>query len=144
VAMQQRSILRKYRSMGPGKFHVFNQRVRNGLTNNTSVPESTWAGNPTLVSSYLSLSEKHDAAFHEASYGSKLAMAQRDALQAQLIICLDEIASLLEAAAVRNPDLLLCTGFELGKERRGRSRQNLDPTVSEDFHGANAEHPVSE
>jgi hypothetical protein len=142
--MQQRSILRKYRSMGPGKFHAFNQRVRNGLANNANIPELTWAGNPTLISSYLSVSDKHDATFHEASYGSKLMIAQRDALQAELVINLDEIASLLEAAAVRNPDLLLCTGFELGKERRGRSRQNLNSTVSEDSHGAKAGHPVSE
>ena len=31
-------ILRNYRSLGPGKFYIFNQRVRKGLTDNPKIP----------------------------------------------------------------------------------------------------------
>lgn len=118
----QPRIKRSYRSLAPGKFHVFNQRVYKGLSGNPLIPEAMWAANPGLIPSYLAASEKHDNVFHEASYGSILVIAQREALQAQLINYLDEIAAVLEAAAVRIPDLLLSSGFDLAKERRGGSR----------------------
>ncbi len=54
--------------------------------------------------------------------GSKLVIAEREVLQAQLVIHLDEIASLLEMAAVRTPDILIASGFDLNKERRNHSR----------------------
>jgi len=92
------------------------------------IPESIWAANPGLITAYFAASEKHDAVFHEAIYGSILMIAQREALQAELITYLDEIASVLEAATVRNPDLLLSSGFDLAKERRSSSRTK--PTLS--------------
>lgn len=52
--------------------------------------------------------------------GSRLAIADRGLLQAQLVVYLDEIASLLEMAAVRTPDILIASGFDVVKERRGR------------------------
>lgn len=118
----QRRILRNYRNMAPSRFHAFNQRVRKALADNPKIPESTWASNTTLISSYLTASEKHDAVFHEAVLGSKLVIAEREVLQVQITDYLDEIASDLEAAAVRNPDMLLASGFDLAKERRSRTR----------------------
>lgn len=122
MARQQRRILRNYRNLTPSRFHAFNQKVRRALSDNEKFPESTWAANPTLILSYFAASDKHDSSFHEASYRSILMIAQRDALQAQLVMYLDEIAAVLEAAAVRIPDLLLASGFDLVKERRSGAR----------------------
>jgi hypothetical protein len=130
-------ILRKYRSMGPGKFYVFNQRVRKGLTDNPKIPASTWGANPGLVTSYLATSDKHDAVYHVAGFGSVLDIAERELLQAQLVNYLDEIAADLEAEAVRNPEMLLSSGFDLGKERRGISRKKSALAAAE---GADVEH----
>ena len=122
MAKQQPRILKNYRNMGPGKFHAFNRRVCKGLTDNQMIPASMWAANPDLITSYQVASDKHDTVYHEAIYGSILVIAQRAALQAQLIDLLDEIAAVLEGAAVRIPDLLLSTGFDLAKERRSSKR----------------------
>jgi glycerol-3-phosphate O-acyltransferase len=109
--------------MAPGKFHVFNQRVSKDLTDNPKIPESTWGANPGLLTSYLSASDKYDAVYHQASYGSVLDIAERELLQKQLVNYLDEIAADLEAEAVRNPEMLLSSGFDLAKERRGNTRK---------------------
>lgn len=116
-------ILRKYRSMGPSKFYSFNQRVRKALFNNPKVPGSTWGANPGLLTSYFEASDKHDTVYHEATYGSSLVIAERELLQQQLTNYLDEIAADLEAESVRNPELLLFSGFDLAKERRGNTRK---------------------
>lgn len=123
--------LRNYRHLPPAKFHTVNQRISTALTDNPNIPESTWAGNPTLLQLYLELSKKHDAVYHQATYGSKLDIAQRELLQAQLVAYLDEIVLVLEAAAVRNPDILLTWGFDLVKERRNTSRTNVAVTPSD-------------
>ena len=131
-------ILRNYRCMGPGKFHVFNQRVRKALTDNPKIPKSTWGANPGLLASYFAASDKHDAVYHAASYGSTLDIAERELLQKQLIIYLDEIAADLEAEAVRNPEMLLSSGFDLAKERRGiNTRKKAAQAAAE---GTSAEH----
>jgi hypothetical protein len=132
-------ILRNYRHMTPGRFHPFNQKVRKGLTDNSNIPDSIWGANPTLLPSYLSVSERHDAVYHEALYGSKLLIAEREVLQAQTVNYLDEIAAVLEAAAVRNPEVLLSSGFDLAKEQRSNSRAKGALTASEEFNASNAE-----
>lgn len=119
---QVQRILRNYRNMSPTKFHTFNQRVRTALTDKTKIPESVWAANQTLLSSYLASSSKHDTVYHESMLGSRLVIAEREILQAQLVNFLDEIAFLLEMAAVRNPDLLIASGFDMAKEKRGHAR----------------------
>ena len=119
----QSRVLRNYRSCAPGKFHVINQKVSKGLTNNPKIPSSTWGANPDLLTSYLATSVKYDSVYHAASYGSILDIAERELLQAQLINYLDEIAADLEAEAVRNPEVLLSSGFDLAKERRGNTRK---------------------
>jgi hypothetical protein len=132
VAKQrQQRILRNYRNLPPSKFHRFNQKVKDGLTNHAKVPESAWAGNPTLLPTYLATSEKHDSVYHEAGYGSKLLISQRDILQNELVDHLDEIASVLEAVAVRTPEVLLASGFDLTKDRRGYSKAHVSQPVSE-------------
>lgn len=115
-------VKRNYRSAGPTAFYHCNQKVYKNVMDTAKVVEALNAVNPNLRSQYLAASEKYDAVYHQACYGSKLDIAERDVLQAQLILYLDEIALLLEAAALRTPDILLCSGFDLAKERRGSTR----------------------
>jgi len=131
MARQQRRILRNYRNWTPSRFHAFNQRVRTALSDSEKFPESTWAANPTLIQLYFAASAKHDSTFQEALYRSILVIAQRDALQAQLVEYLDEIAAVLEALAVRNPYLLLASGFDLVKERRSGTRTKPAQSTAE-------------
>ena len=77
------------------------------------------------------LQGKDERTFHEALYRSILVIAQRDALQAQLVEYLDEIAAVLEALAVRNPYLLLASGFDLVKERRSGTRTKPAQSTAE-------------
>jgi len=137
LTVRLQRILRNYRSLGPGKFHIINQRIKTALTANSKIPQSTWGSNPGLLASYLTTSDKYDAVYHQASYGSVLDIAERDLLQKQLVIYLDEIASDLEAEAVRNPDIILSSGFELAKERRGHPRKKAALAAAE---VASAEH----
>jgi hypothetical protein len=127
MAAHQRSrILRSYRHSTPTKFHSQNQKIYNGLSDNESIPESTFSGNPTLLASYLSASKKHDAAYHQASlYGSKLDIAERDLLQAQITDYLDEIAVILEGVGFYNPNILLTSGFELAKKEEATPGQRF-------------------
>ena len=128
---QQTRALRNYRTLGSTRFYVFNQRVHRSLVNNPNIPPSTWAANPELLAHYFAASDKYDAVFHEASYGSTLVIAQRDLLQQQLINYLDEIVADLEAEAVRNPDILLSSGFDLSKERRNYTRKKAPLIAAE-------------
>jgi hypothetical protein len=112
-------ILRNYHRLGPSKFHAFNQRVLKALADNPKIPASTWGSNPGLITSYFEASEKHDKVYHQANYGSSLDIAERELLEQQLINYLDEIAADLEAEAVRTPEILVYSGFDLAKERRG-------------------------
>jgi hypothetical protein len=139
VRLRQR-MLRNYRHMAPSKFYVFNQGVRKGIAGG-KIPTSIWGGNPDLPGSYLTASEKHDDVFHEAKHGSDLVIMQRDALQQQIVEFLDEMASVLEAASVRNPELLLNSGYDLAKERRGSTRAkpvvNLPEVATSEHQGSN-------
>lgn len=123
------NVVRNYRNMPPTKFHNFNQKVATSLADKTRIPDSVWVANPSLLQSYLAVSAKHNAVYHESMLGSKLVIAEREVLQAQLVIQLDEIALLLEMAAVRFPDILLASGFDCGKERRGRTRTKAAPAA---------------
>ena len=128
---QQTRALRNFRNLGPTKFFVFNQRVHRSLANNPKIPSSTWGARPDLLTLYFAASDKYYAVFHEASYGSSLAIAQREILQQQLVNYLDEIIADLEAEAVRNPEILISSGFDLTKERRTHNRKKA-PVIAEE------------
>ena len=138
---QQSRVLRNYRNLPPTKFYVLNQRIRKGLAENQRIPQSTWAANPDLIASYFAASDKHETVYHEASYGSSLVIAEREILQKQLINYLDEIAADLEAEAVRNPEIILSSGFDLAKDRRNSSRKKAPVIPAEaitgEHHGNN-------
>jgi hypothetical protein len=137
----QSRIKRNYRNLIASKFHNFILKVKNGLTEQSKIPEEIWAANPTLMSLFLALVEKYVSVFHEASYGSRVVIAERELLQAQLVIYLDEIAAVLEAAAVRNPEILPASGFDLTQERRGHARAKVTASKAEEAQVFNAEHP---
>ena len=139
VRLRQR-MLRNYRHMAPSKFYIFNQGVRKGIGSG-KIPTSIWGANPDLPGWYLTASEKHDEVFHEAKHGSDVMIMQRDALQQQIVEFLDEMASVLEAASVRNVELLLNSGYDLAKERRGSTRPkpvvNLPEVATSEHQGSN-------
>jgi hypothetical protein len=127
-ARSRQRLMRSYRHMAPSRFYVFNQGVRKGIP---KLPASIWVANPELPGLYLEASEKHDEVFHEARHGSDLMIMQRDALQNQIAEYLDEMASILEAAAIRNPELLVHSGYDLVRERRSAPRAKPVPENSE-------------
>ena len=142
MALQQTRALRNYRSLGLTKFFIFNQRVQRSLVDNPKIPASTWGAKPDLLTLYFAASDKYNAVFHEASYGSSLVIAEREILQQQLINYLDEIVADLEAEAVRNPDILLSSGFDLAKERRSSNRKKATLSAAEATTGEHSgDHP---
>ena len=127
--MQSRRILRDYRFWKCSKLHALTQRVRKALTDNPNIPVSVWVNHPDLLALFFAAADKLDVMYHEALLRSIVAIAARDALEREVIGYLDLIASLLEAAAAVNPDILLTSGFNLAKERRARSRAKQPPVA---------------
>ena len=81
-------------------------------------PEGTGAANGPLVGSSCScMREERILHAYSGGYGNLPPMTAEEREW-----CLDEIASVLEAAAIRIPDLLLSSGFDLAKERRNSVR----------------------
>lgn len=133
VRPSQSRILRNYRSKTPSQFYTILLRVWKCLTDNPHIPGSVWAANPELLSLFLALAAKYHEVYQRASsYSSKLDIAEREAIQAQLIAYMDEIASVLEAAAVRNPEVLITSGFDLAKEHRIITRASAPQASSEE------------
>jgi hypothetical protein len=137
--MQQRRIKRDYRQQQktPTRFLPTCQRIQQSLSSRQNYPDSWWGANITLRDQYC---EKVDAlvvSCHLASDGSKTQMRERDRLIDEVTQLLDEIASLLESGAVRNPELLLNSGFSLAKERRGPNRSKTPVTAPTDFQVVN-------
>lgn len=138
VRQSQSRILRTYRNKAPSRFYNILLKVWKCLTDNPKIPASVWAANPELLSLFLALAAKYHEVYQRASlYSSKLDIAEREVLQAQLTAHMDEIASVLEAAAVRNPEVLVTSGFDLAKERRNSPRTSAPQ--SEDGQGSDAE-----
>lgn len=129
-------IKRDYRRFAPAKFFSFCQKVRRCLTDNSNYPD------PVFGSVRQQLFEKVDAfvvSYGLASNGDRILIRDRDKLIQEIIAILDEVASLLDAASVRNPDALLTTGFTITQERRAHSRTPKLPLTSPpDFTVVNA------
>lgn len=144
VRQSQSRILRTYRNKAPSRFYNILLKVWKCLTDNPKIPASVWAANPELLSLFLDLAAKYHEVYQRASlYSSKLDIAEREVLQAQLTVHMDEIASVLEAAAVRNPEVLITSGFDLAKERRNSPRTSASQTPSEDGKVSDAEQTPS-
>lgn len=123
--MKKRRVKRDYRQNTPGKFHSFIQKVKHCLTNNLNYPDTTWGGNVAVRQLYFEKVDAYDLAYRLASNGDRALIRDRDKLMEEIVEILDEIASLLEAASVRNPDALFTTGFNVTLERRSHNRTKL-------------------
>lgn len=144
VRPSQSRILRTYRNKSPSRFYSILLKVWKCLTDNPKIPASVWAANPALLSSFLVLAAKyHDVYQRAALYSSKLDIGEREIIQAQLTEYMDEIASVLEAAAVRIPEVLVTSGFDLAKERRNSTRTKVPDTPSEEVKVTEAEQHLS-
>lgn len=129
-------ISRDFRRFTPAKFYSFCQKVKRCLTGNTNYPDSVFGP------ARQQLFEKVDAfvvSYGLASNGDRILIRERDRLMQEIIVILEEVASLLEAASIRNPDALLTTGFTITQERRAHIRQPKLPLTSPpDFTVVNA------
>ncbi|MBJ6726827.1 hypothetical protein [Geomesophilobacter sediminis] len=129
MAVKRTRILRDYRFFKCKKLNAFSQRVRKGMTNNPNIPDSLWVNHPGLLALFFAAADKLDIVYHESLLRSIVSIAARETLEVEVIAYLDQIASLLEAAAVQNSEMLLTSGFNLAKERRGRSRAPQPPVA---------------
>lgn len=111
--------------MPPTKFHGLVQRVAAGLGDKTRFPDLFWDAKLAMLQAFLAVAAKHDAIYHQSIMGNRLLIAERDVLQAQLVIYLDQIVFFLEMAAVTKPEVLSASGFDLGRDRRGHGRSNV-------------------
>lgn len=123
----QKRIKRDYRKGSPAKFFFFCQNLKRCLTDNPNYPDSV------LGATRQRLFEKVDAfvvAYGLASNGDRILIRDRDKLMQEIMVILDEVASLLDAASIRNPDALLTTGFTITQERRAHIRAPKLPLTS--------------
>jgi hypothetical protein len=130
---KQRMIKRDYRNLPPGKALPFFRKVVHGLTDNANFPDETWGANTTSRQQLFDAVNRFEGAYHPALNGGKLEIAERDRIHEEVVVMLDEVASHLEAVAVRNPDALLSSGFNVVQERRKASRTKLPLASSVDF-----------
>lgn len=127
--MRQR-IIRDYRQMtSPTKFLAFNKKVKHSLTDNRNYPETATA----LLQQYFQRVDDYEKIYHLALDGSRTQIRERDRLREEIVVLLDQIASILEAAHILNPDALLTTGFTVTQERRSSNRVKLSLEAPPDF-----------
>lgn len=135
----QKRIKRDYRRSAPAKFVGFCQKLQRCLTDNPNYPDSVWGGNGGARRQFFEQVDALVVSYGLASNGDRILIRDRDKLMKEMVIILDEIASLLEAASIRNPDALLTTGFTITQERRSHSRPAKLPLTSPpDFTVVNA------
>ena len=133
---KQRRIKRDYRNSTPAKAFTFFNRIERCLADNPNFPDSTWGANTTTRQQLFDGVDRYSAAYHAAITGDRLLIAERDKIQEEVVVMLDEVASHLEAVSVRNPDALLSSGFSVVQERRS-SRTKLPLAASTDFNVSN-------
>jgi hypothetical protein len=134
MPIPQRRLRRDYRQLrSPTRFLSFNQKVKRCLSDTEKCPDSIWRGNLGLRQQYFEKVEQLEVSYHLASDGGKSLIRDRDRLSEEIVGMLDEIASLLEAEAGHNPDLLLNSGFTVTRERRSANRTRLPLAAPTDF-----------
>ncbi|MBU5636412.1 hypothetical protein KOM00_06655 [Geomonas sp. Red69] len=125
----QRRIKRDYRRLTPTKFHALVLKVKHCLTGNSIFSDDFWGANIFIRQLFFEKAALYDAAYRAASNGDRALIRERDKIMEELVVILEEIAPLLEAASIRNPDALFTTGFTVTQERRSHTRVKL-PLVS--------------
>ena len=129
-----RKIKRDFRQMSsPARFLAFCKKVKHGLTGNPNVPESIAA----FRQQYFEKLDSLDTAYHLALDGGRTLIREREKLAEEVVLILDQIASVLEAALIRNPDALSTTGFSITQERRSPARMKVPLVAPSAFNVAN-------
>ena len=137
----KRRIKRDYRRLPPARFLAFCRKVKYGLTDNQNYPDSTWGADTMLRQIYFEKVATLETAYHVASDGDRRLIRERDKLVDEIVDLLDQIAPLLEAASIRNPDALFSTGFSITQERRSINRTKLVLGVPDGFSVVNSGEP---
>jgi|GEM_PF-1794635 len=133
--MQRRMIKRDFRQMrSPAKFLAFCKKVQHGLTDNPNLSESIAA----LRQQYFEKVDSLDTTYHLALDGGRSVIRERENLSQEIGVLLDQLASVLEAELILNPDALLTTGFTVTQERRSPNRVRLPLVAPPDLNVANA------
>lgn len=134
----RRRIKRDFRQgLSPTKFLAFCLRVKHALTDNPNCPESL----SQLLRLFFEKVDRLDTSYHLALDGSRTLIRERDNLIQEIIVLLDQIASILEASFILNPDALQTTGFTVTQERRSYSRVKVPLSAPPDFNVANSSGP---
>lgn len=132
--MQRRMIKRDFRQMAsPAKFLAFCTKVKHALTDNPNCPESV----VPQRQQYFEKVDRLETIYHLALDRGRSVIREREKLSEELVVILDQIASVLEAAFVLNPDALLTTGFTITQERRSPSRVRQPLAAPSNFNVAN-------
>jgi hypothetical protein len=131
----RRRIARDFRQAGsPARFLAFCKRVLHGLRDTKDLPDS-------ILSLLLLYSEKVDlldTTYHQALDGGRSLIRDREKLSQEIVVLLDQMASILEATFIMNPDGLLTTGYTITQERRSPSKVRLPLAAPQDFNVVNS------
>jgi len=134
----QRRIKRHFRQMSsPSQFLAFCKKVKHGLTDTQNLPDSI----AVLLQMYSEKVGNFEKIYHLALDGGRSVIRERDKLSQEIVVLLDQMASVLEASFILNPDALLTTGFAVTQERRSTNRVKLPLVTPLDFNVANAGEP---
>ena len=125
-----KAIKRDYRYMrSPAKFLSFCIRVKHGLIATQNLPGSV----VPFREQYIEKVDSLEAIHHVALDGSHTMIRERDKLSEEIVVLLDQIASLLEAAYILNPNALLTTGFTITQERKTSTKKKSPLAAPQDF-----------
>ena len=134
----QRRIKRDFRRTSlPAKFLAFCRKVQHGLADTPNLPELIAPFRQQFAEKVDSL----DTAYHQALDGGHSLIREREKLSQEIVVLLDQMASLLEAAFILDTDALLTTGFTVTQERRSTNRVRLPLVAPSDFNVVNAGDP---
>ena len=135
VSMQRKMIKRDFRQMrSPAKFFAFCKKVQQGLTDSPNLPDSIGP----LRQQFSEKVDSLERIYHLALDGGHSVIREREKLSQEIVVLLDQLASVLEAAFILNTDALLTTGYTLTQERRSINRVKLPLVAPLDFNVANA------
>jgi hypothetical protein len=135
VSMQRRMVKRDFRrTSSPANFFTFCKKVQHALTDNPNLPDSF----APLRQQYSEKVDSLETTHHLALDGGHSLIREREKLSQEIVVLLDQMASVLEAAFILNPDALLTTGFAVTQERRSPNRVRLPLKSPTDFNVANS------
>ena len=121
----------------PARFFAFCKKVQHSLTGNPNVPESLRA----LLQQYFDKMDPFEAIYHQSLDGGRSLIRDRERFTEEMIVLLDQIASVLESALILNPDALKTTGFTITQDRRNTTRVKLPMPIPMDFNVTNEAEP---